>query len=63
MKHPLKYSSQEKVEIWLDLCDLTFRLMASSLNPEQLENRLHRMREEDVKSHRNFLTRLGKIDS
>lgn len=61
MKHSVRFSKEEKINIWLDLCDFTFRLMASSLDKRQLENRLSRMREEDVKSHREFLSRLGNI--
>jgi len=61
MKHSVRFSKEEKINIWLDLCDFTFRLMAGSLDKRQLENRLSRMREEDVKSHREFLSRLGNI--
>jgi hypothetical protein len=60
MKHFVKFNREEKINIWLDLCDFTFRLMANSLDERQLEKRLARMREEDLKRHREFLSRLGE---
>jgi len=62
MKHSATFSPQEKVKIWLDLCDFTFRLMDSSLDDHQLEKRLRRMRDEDIRGHNEFLTRLGELN-
>lgn len=62
MRHPLELSPEEKIKIWLDLCDFTYRLMKNGLGNKQLEKRLHFMREADIKGHATFLTNLGKID-
>ncbi len=62
MKHTLQLSPREKIRIWLDLSDFSFRLMSAALGEEQLEERLGRMREEDLRGHRNFLTRLGELN-
>lgn len=61
MKHTLKLTPEERIAVWLDLCDFTFRLMKGGLDKEHLERRLHRMRGEKIKANKAFLTNLGKV--
>ena len=47
---------------WLELRKFTSLLMASGLEPRQLETRLRRMRADRLREHQEFLTRLGKLE-
>ncbi len=60
MKHEINLTPEDRVQAWLDLCDFSLRLMESALSPSRLEERFRRMREENLRGHREFLRRLGE---
>lgn len=61
MEHEVKLSPEKRVQAWLDLCDFHLRLMESALDQPRLEERFLRMREENLRGHREFLRRLGEL--
>lgn len=61
MRHAVKLTKEEKVKIWLDLCDFSFRLMRSALSPKELRRKLKRIRELHWKEDQRMLTALGRI--
>lgn len=61
MKHEVELSAEERVQAWLDLCEFNLRLMESALDRPRLEERFSRMREDDLRGHREFLRRLGEL--
>jgi hypothetical protein len=60
MRHALHLSQEARISAWLDLCDLTFRLMKSSLGEKTLEQRLKRMRREQEQANRRLLVKLSR---
>lgn len=62
MHHALKFrNSEEKINIWLDLCDFTFQLMKSSLPRAKLRERLKEIREAHLKEDQLILSKLARI--
>jgi hypothetical protein len=62
MQHPSpQFLPEERLNAWLELREFTSLLMASSLDPSQLETRIRRMRDDRLREHREFLTRLGNL--
>jgi len=55
MQHRIKLTAREKINIWLDLCDFSFRLMKSTLNITELEKRLKKIRRAHLKEDRLLL--------
>ncbi|MFH1710320.1 MAG: hypothetical protein ABH860_04525 [bacterium] len=61
MRHEIKFTKEEKIGKWLELCDFSYRLMASALSKAELARRLKKMREEHVENNRNILRYMGKL--
>ena len=61
MQHKVKFTKEEKIRKWLELCDFSYRLMASALSKDELARRLKKMREEHVENDHNVLKYLGKL--
>ena len=61
MQHRLKLTVREKIKIWLDLCDFSWRIMKSALSKADLKKRLEMMRKEHIEDDRRILRRLGKL--
>jgi len=62
MQHPSpQFLPEERLNAWLELREFTSLLMASSLDPSQLETKLRRMRDGRLREHQEFLTRLGSL--
>jgi hypothetical protein len=61
MRHNIKLSIKEKINIWLDLCEFSLRLMESSMSKKELNKRLKKMRNEHLKRDRVILENLGKL--
>lgn len=60
MRHAVKLTKEEKVKIWLDLCDFSFRLLRKALSPRQLEHKLQKMRQRHLQEDRRVLEALAK---
>lgn len=61
MKHTLNLKSTEKINIWLDLCDLTFEFLKGNLKPGALRRRLKKIRLAHLKEDHLILSRLAKL--
>ena len=58
MQHKQKLTAEEKFNIWLDLCDFTFRLMKDNLPPAKFKKRLKKMRQEHLEVDHLALSKL-----
>lgn len=61
MQHDLRLSSKEKIEIWLDLCDFSFKLMRAALSKRELKKRLNQMRRAHLEDDYLILSKLAKL--
>ncbi len=61
MYHKVELSTQERIKAWLNLCDLTFKLLKDNLGEEELLERLKRIREEKIKANYSILKGLSRI--
>ncbi len=61
MYHKVKLSTQERIKAWLNLCDLTFKLLKDNLGEKELRSRLKRMREEQIQANYLMLKGLNRI--
>ncbi|MBI4801655.1 MAG: hypothetical protein HY796_03930 [Elusimicrobia bacterium] len=61
MQHKIKLTAREKINIWLDLCDFSFRLMKNALSVTELEKRLKKIRQAHLKEDRLFLLKLAGL--
>lgn len=61
MRHTLRLNTEERIEAWLSLCELTFLLMKKTLSRKRLIERLKKIREEHLKSDYLFLANLGNL--
>ncbi len=61
MRHPLKLTNEEKINIWLDLCDFTFHLTKSTLSSRELKEKLKRNRQVHLKDDYLILSRLARL--
>ena len=60
MRHKVKYTKKEKIMIWLDLCDFSYKLMKSALGGKKLRERLEKMRKEHLENDHRILKGLAK---
>jgi len=63
MRHEVKLSKQEKIRIWLDLCDFTYTLMQKALSAKQLAKKMKRLRKLHWEEDKRMLIALGRVDS
>jgi len=62
MQHRLKFKSlEEKINIWLDLCDFTFKLISATLSPTELRKKLKKMREVHLRQDYLLLSKIARI--
>lgn len=61
MHHKVKYAQNEKIKIWLDLCDFSLKLMKSALSSSGFKKRIIRMRKEHQEDNRRFLVAMGRL--
>ncbi|MFZ5801032.1 MAG: hypothetical protein ACOY3D_06650 [Candidatus Omnitrophota bacterium] len=61
MNHTLNLKSEQKLNIWLDLCDLTFEFLRNNLKPMALKRRLKKIRLAHLKEDCLVLSRLAKL--
>jgi hypothetical protein len=61
VKHKLKLTTKEKINIWLDLCDFSFRLMEKTMSRDELNRKLERMRSEHLKKDRIIWEKIGRL--
>ena len=61
MYHKVELSTQERIMAWLNLCDLTFKLLKDNLEEKELRRRLKTMREERIRANYSILKGLSKI--
>ncbi len=61
MKHDIRLSTKEKINIWLDLCEFSSRLMESTISKKECNDRVKRMRNEHLKRDRIILEKIGGL--
>lgn len=61
MRHKLKMSIKEKINAYLDLCDLGYKMMKANLTPKEFAKRLKRIREEHLKKDYRILKRMANL--
>lgn len=60
MQHALKLTAREKTNVWLDLCDFTFKLLKSNLSAKGLSRRFRKIRQDHLEEDYLILSRLSK---
>jgi len=63
MQHNIRLSVQEKIKIWLDLCDFSYKLMEQNLSKKELHERLKKLREEHLRNDVQMLKKIFKYDT
>ena len=61
MKHNVKLTIKEKINIWLDLCEFSSKLMESAISKKECNDRMKRMRDEHLKRDRIILEKIGGV--
>ncbi|MBT9145599.1 hypothetical protein B9J77_04185 [candidate division NPL-UPA2 bacterium Unc8] len=61
MKHNIRLSTKEKINIWLDLCEFSSGLMESTMSKKELNRKLEKMRSEHLKRDRIMLEKIGRL--
>jgi len=61
MQHNLKFTNKEKINIWLDLCGFSFKLMRAALSKRELKKRLAEMRRAHLEDDYLILSKLVKL--
>lgn len=62
MQHRIKFKNlEEKIKIWLDLCDFCFALMKNSLPSKEFKKRLKKIREAHLEKDLLILSKLAKL--
>jgi hypothetical protein len=61
MRHPLKLTREEKINIWLDLCDFSFKFLKSNLSAAKLQKRLRIIRQEHLRDDYLLLSKLADL--
>ena len=61
MKHNVRLSVKEKINIWLDLCEFTLALTKKVLSGKELNDKMKRMRAEHLKRNRLILEKMGRL--
>ncbi|MCS7151444.1 MAG: hypothetical protein NZ928_03550 [Endomicrobia bacterium] len=62
MQHRLKLSQKQKFEIWLDLCDFSYKVMRQNLSKKELEKKLKLIRKKHIEKDLEMLNKIFKYD-
>ncbi len=62
MRHELKLTVKEKINVWIDLCDFSFLLMKNTLSLKQLKTKLNKIRKDHLKNDYKLLTKWSELD-
>jgi len=58
--HKLRLNKQERIEAWLSLCDVTFKLMKDNLNKTDFLKKMERIRAEKIKAIHSTLKGISR---
>lgn len=61
MHHKLHLSTKEKLDAWLQLCDLSFKLLKDNIDKKEIKNRLNKMREDHLRIDYSILKGLSRL--
>ncbi len=61
MYHNLPENPEKRIEIWLELCDFTYKLLKDALSPEEFKKRLEWMRKDHLGRDYKILDKLASI--
>ena len=61
MRHNIRLSTEEKINIWLDLCEFSLMLMQKTMSKKKLNEKMERMRSEHLKRNRIILEKIGRL--
>ena len=61
MYHKAKLSAQEKIKLWLSLCDFPATLIEDNFGKEEFQKRLEKMRETHVRVNHSMLKGLSRV--
>ncbi len=62
MRHELNLTVKERINIWLDLCDFSLRLMKTNLSLKQFNMKLYRIREKHLRDDYKLLIKWSELE-
>lgn len=61
MKHNIRLTTKERINIWLDLCEFSSRLMEKTMSKKELNRKVERMRSEHLRRDKIILEKIGRL--